>query len=1111
MRKISSYLIPLLCTALWVASAHAQQPEVVVQTGLRDGRGAFAYATQGRYFITFESARIKVWDTRTLMELWSYPPRDGYLTFIRGGSRLIMRPADEEENLLRIWNIAAGEVEQEIPFDKKTCRNLVTGGNRRFAFFYRNPSTYRQQLVVYDAVRGQEEKRIDELPGLEFGDVVSMAMAPDDRRLVMTFSADTAGCRMVAFDLDAGDSLWTSRVPVGGGVFRISPDSEWLASASKEGNGIYLYEAGTGRLAGTISFEHPFGHRSDLTFCGADELLYTWQSRLYAWDLSHLETAPLPPARQLENPRIDFTWVVASPDGKQLIVTGDKTYGNELHVLERESLTVLKTVPFAERDYGSLKVDESEARIYFTHEKQPLRYWDLARGRIEAWPDPKNHCLPWDTPAGRLFFNLDAWETTPAVMYDPDSGQEHVFENSHYTPLIHPDGRRMVTNNDPYKTGEERFGVVLWDLPRRQQLHELILGNKLNCRFAFTPDGKALAAGDFDIYVLKVGNKELKPWKRLPHPGGVTGRVRDVRFTGKDRLQAIYMDRTVVDWDVKKETPLSTRQLDISAGFDQVVYSPDERMLVAFSHNGYTARLLDWPSGQPRFDVGGHIDQLRNVAFADDGRRLYTTDRFGMTRIWDAQTGEQIASLVPFHPDGYLIVLPDNYYLASPGVVKKVGFRYGGSVYPFEQFDLKLNRPDLVLERLGHARPSLVDAYRKAYAKRLRKMNFTEEMLGDDFHLPQVELDTGDIPASTPEKTLRFHVVARDDRYPLDRLNLYVDDVPVYGMAGIDLRPLDIRRHERTLDVELSPGANKVQVSVLNQQGVESLKETFRITCTAPAVQPDLYVAAIGVSDYAADDFDLRYAAKDAGDLAALLERGSQTYATVHVRQVLDRDATRENILALRPFLMQSQVDDQVVLFLAGHGLLDEKLDYYFATTDIDFYDPAGRGLTYDELEGLVDGIPARRKLVLIDACHSGEVDVEETELVAATDSGEGTVRSRGFKRLQARKKPVLGLASSFELMRDLFADLRRGSGAMVISSASGAEYAFESPQWNNGVFTYSILEGLESGKADADSSGDVRVSELRDYVVERVRALTQGKQTPTARRENLEYDFRVY
>lgn len=48
-----------------------------------------------------------------------------------------------------------------------------------------------------------------------------------------------------------------------------------------------------------------------------------------------------------------------------------------------------------------------------------------------------------------------------------------------------------------------------------------------------------------------------------------------------------------------------------------------------------------------------------------------------------------------------------------------------------------------------------------------------------------------------------------------------------------------------------------------------------------------------------------------------------------------------------------------------------------------------------------------------------------------------------------------IGLKNSFELMQELFADLRRGTGAIVISSASVKEFAFESDAWHNGVFTY--------------------------------------------------------
>lgn len=227
--------------------------------------------------------------------------------------------------------------------------------------------------------------------------------------------------------------------------------------------------------------------------------------------------------------------------------------------------------------------------------------------------------------------------------------------------------------------------------------------------------------------------------------------------------------------------------------------------------------------------------------------------------------------------------------------------------------------------------------------------------------------------------------------------------------------------------------------------------------------------------------------------------------------RITDKDATRENILKAGDFLKQAKTNDQVIVFVAGHGLLDDKLDWYFATTDIDFYNPSVRGIAYNELEGLLDGIAAREKILLMDACHSGEVDKDESQLVSVATAQNGTVNSRGFKSKNVETKKTMGLQSSFELMQQLFADLSRGSGAMVISSAGGTELAFESPQWNNGVFTYSLLMGLKTKKADANSDSRIQVSEIRDFVTNNVQLLTKGKQTPTSRKENLEFDFRVW
>ena len=76
---------------------------------------------------------------------------------------------------------------------------------------------------------------------------------------------------------------------------------------------------------------------------------------------------------------------------------------------------------------------------------------------------------------------------------------------------------------------------------------------------------------------------------------------------------------------------------------------------------------------------------------------------------------------------------------------------------------------------------------------------------------------------------------ATDSKYLLDRLNVYVNDVPIYRVKGIDLRKKNVSTHEQNITLKLSNGKNKIQVSVLNQQRAESLKETFEIIYSSPS------------------------------------------------------------------------------------------------------------------------------------------------------------------------------------------------------------------------------------------------------------------------------------
>jgi hypothetical protein len=106
--------------------------------------------------------------------------------------------------------------------------------------------------------------------------------------------------------------------------------------------------------------------------------------------------------------------------------------------------------------------------------------------------------------------------------------------------------------------------------------------------------------------------------------------------------------------------------------------------------------------------------------------------------------------------------------------------------------------------------------------------------------------------------------------------------------------------------------------------------------------------------------------------------------------------------------------------------------------------------------------------------------------------------------------KNSIGLQNTFELMQSLFANVSKGTGAVVISAAGGKEYALESGKWNNGVFTYCVRKALEEKAADANNDSEVTITELKDYVSKEVERLTQGRQKPTARKENLEVDWRV-
>jgi uncharacterized caspase-like protein len=309
----------------------------------------------------------------------------------------------------------------------------------------------------------------------------------------------------------------------------------------------------------------------------------------------------------------------------------------------------------------------------------------------------------------------------------------------------------------------------------------------------------------------------------------------------------------------------------------------------------------------------------------------------------------------------------------------------------------------------------------------------------------------------------------------------------------------------------LSAGLNRIQLACTDVKGRTSLRSLIEVENKSIQLKrPKRVIISIACSNYANPKYKLNYAVKDGKDVLEFFD-DSAFYVQMH--SYFDEAAVSSIVGEIREILMQTEVQDQVIVFLSGHGILDKHKQWWFATHDIDFNTPEKAGISYAELDKLLDGIPARNKVLLMDACNSGEVDasfplVKDT-IITLSDSATlyaETTKGNLFGEMQM---PAQG-RSSFEIMKEAFLDISRGSGAQVITAASGNSYAYEYSQFKNGVFTYALREALMQGLGDLDNNGSIEVLELKKYVESRVLELTEGKQKPTSRQENLENNFRI-
>lgn len=374
---------------------------------------------------------------------------------------------------------------------------------------------------------------------------------------------------------------------------------------------------------------------------------------------------------------------------------------------------------------------------------------------------------------------------------------------------------------------------------------------------------------------------------------------------------------------------------------------------------------------------------------------------------------------------------------------------------------------------------------------------------------------------TTAENIITLDFQIEDPKYKVTRLHLFCDGIPMYGGQGKDISHIKQKRKTPfsvPVEIELIGGKNLISLVVENEKGVKSDFFEFEIECTKPFKKPTVYIVSIGTSSFYNPEYNLTYAARDAELFANTFlnefyknnnEGITSIFEKVKFLVLKNNQVYRSNIANARLFLSNATPNDIVIMFVASHGLLDENKNYFLATYDMDFKNPALKGLPYSDLEEVFDITSARKKIFLIDACYSGEADNAEGNAVQSSSVENGTVKSRGFKPVSLNGGP--SQKGALDVMKKTLTDMSKNKGVFIISSAGGNEFAFESKDWKNGVFTYSLINGLISRKADLNNDNVIRIKELSDYVSEQVKNITNGRQNPTTRNENLKNDFIIW
>lgn len=255
-----------------------------------------------------------------------------------------------------------------------------------------------------------------------------------------------------------------------------------------------------------------------------------------------------------------------------------------------------------------------------------------------------------------------------------------------------------------------------------------------------------------------------------------------------------------------------------------------------------------------------------------------------------------------------------------------------------------------------------------------------------------------------------------------------------------------------------------------------------------PSFPANARALLIGVGDYLHPRFaSLPATVRDAEAIAAVLADSNRCgYLSDNVEVLTGEKATAADIrTALKRLAKATDTDSAVFVFFSGHGgRVPENGIWrsYLCPREADPSFLPQTAISGDEFSTLLSAIPARKLLVMLDACHAAG--------------------AAGLKAPDGMPMWKAGLPDEY------YESLGLGSGRVIIASSKETQYSYVRQQGDLSLFTHHLCEAL-GGKAAVRGDGLIHVLDVFHHVSEAVQN-DQPSQTPILKVKDMDLNFAI-